>query len=293
MCDAQRCFARHSHSSVEKKLPATALSCASPARDSALGRFRRHASRTCGTTPPGDDILFASAGRNGTDARVVELHRAEKSEPRVDPLFEPYRRHLLGHAEQGHMALSPMLMNIYNPKSIAANVDAPRIDRPAMAVVHDGATNRLLVMRLEAGQRVARQMNPCSVTVTVLEGAGTVSGAEGERWVESGDVIVFESGEPLAMRAPDELFVLLVTISRCVSCASLRFPSARFAPRRSAAHSNDFAESRPTTQRRTSPCHRPECSICLTPCEPRSARLPEDRCRAAERCNECTPPDRR
>ena len=73
-----------------------------------------------------------------------------------------------------------------------------------------------MVMRLERGQLVPKHTTPSSVTLTVLEGSGKVVGAEGERTVVAGDVIVYESGEPHAMPAPDGLFVVLVTIHRSV-----------------------------------------------------------------------------
>jgi quercetin dioxygenase-like cupin family protein len=49
--------------------------------------------------------------------------------------------------------------------------------------------------------------------LTVITGQGLVSGAEGEQPVTAGTVVAYEPNELHGMRAADEEFVLLATIS--------------------------------------------------------------------------------
>ena len=51
-----------------------------------------------------------------------------------------------------------------------------------------------------------------NVILTVLEGSGTVSGADGERAVRAGEVIAYEPDEPHGMKALGERLVLLAAI---------------------------------------------------------------------------------
>jgi quercetin dioxygenase-like cupin family protein len=49
--------------------------------------------------------------------------------------------------------------------------------------------------------------------LTVMAGRGTVSGSEGEKEVDVGEVVVYEPNELHGMRAKDDTFVLLATIT--------------------------------------------------------------------------------
>src|SRR5687768_8081818 len=104
-------------------------------------------------------------------------------------------------------------MQIYDTRSLAAAAVAARADRPATAVVHDSSDVRLVVFRIRPGQQVATHTNASTVVLTVMEGAGVVTGAEGERAVSAGDVIAFAPREPHGMRSIDVDFILIAAIA--------------------------------------------------------------------------------
>jgi quercetin dioxygenase-like cupin family protein len=90
---------------------------------------------------------------------------------------------------------------------------AARPGRPATVILFDSPDVRLLVFRLLPGQRVVTHRNPSSVMLTVLRGAGMISGRDGERRCRSGDVVVFEPDEPHGMRSTDSELHLLAAIT--------------------------------------------------------------------------------
>ncbi len=107
-------------------------------------------------------------------------------------------------------------MRIVDARRAAAGATAARPDRPATTIVHDTADARLVVFRIEPGQQVAPHTNPSTVVLTVLSGAGIVSGGDGEQAVGAGAVVAYAPEERHGMRAaPDaaEPFVLLATIA--------------------------------------------------------------------------------
>jgi len=104
-------------------------------------------------------------------------------------------------------------MNIYSVPDLATKADATRGTRPATAVLHDVPDARLVLFRIEPGQEVPPHVNSSSVFLTIVAGAGVVSGAEGEREVRRGDVICFEPNELHGMRSLEESFVVLATIT--------------------------------------------------------------------------------
>ena len=85
--------------------------------------------------------------------------------------------------------------------------------RPATAILHDSADLRLVVFRLRAGQSVPPHRSPSTVMLTVIAGRGTVSGADAERAVSQGDVVVYEPNELHGMRAEEGEFQLLASIT--------------------------------------------------------------------------------
>lgn len=99
------------------------------------------------------------------------------------------------------------------PLDAARRAPAANPTRPATAVLHDSADARLVVFRLAPGQAVATHRNPSTVTLAVLDGAGILSGAEGERECAAGDLVVYAPGEPHGMRATDHELLLLATIT--------------------------------------------------------------------------------
>lgn len=95
----------------------------------------------------------------------------------------------------------------------AADAAAPAPNRPATAIVHDTPDVRLVVFRIAPGQAVPPHHNASTVILTVLAGRGFVSGRDGERAVQAGDVVAYEPNEQHGMRATDTELVLLATIA--------------------------------------------------------------------------------
>ncbi|HEU4629924.1 MAG TPA: cupin domain-containing protein [Gemmatimonadaceae bacterium] len=82
-----------------------------------------------------------------------------------------------------------------------------------MAILHDAPDVRLVVFRLAPGQAVPPHRSTSSVLLTVLEGAGTLSGAGAERRCTAGDVVAYAPEELHGMRADDGELLLLATIT--------------------------------------------------------------------------------
>ena len=104
-------------------------------------------------------------------------------------------------------------MTIIDPRQAAANAVSHDPRRPATAIVYDSPDARSIVFRLAEGQQVPPHRSPSTVMLTVLFGHGIVSGADGEKEVEAGEVIVYERGELHGMHASEGSFVLLATIT--------------------------------------------------------------------------------
>jgi quercetin dioxygenase-like cupin family protein len=104
-------------------------------------------------------------------------------------------------------------MKVIHPRQAAADAVAPDARRPATAILHDSPDARAVVFRISPGQAVPPHRSTSTVMLTVMAGRGTVSGADGEREVDAGEVVVYEPNELHGMRASDETFVLLATIT--------------------------------------------------------------------------------
>jgi quercetin dioxygenase-like cupin family protein len=104
-------------------------------------------------------------------------------------------------------------VRIYDTTAAAAAATSADPARPASAVLHDCADARVVVFRIEPGQRVAVHTSSSTVLLTVLAGTGRVSGAEGEQSVRPGDVVAYDVAEPHGMRAGDEQLVLAAVIT--------------------------------------------------------------------------------
>lgn len=104
-------------------------------------------------------------------------------------------------------------MRSYDPRAVAKDAVAPRVLRPATALMHDAPDARLVVFRIEPGQQVAPHTSTSTVILSVVTGRGIVLGAEGERNVQAGDVVVYEPNELHGMRATDEQLVITATIT--------------------------------------------------------------------------------
>jgi quercetin dioxygenase-like cupin family protein len=100
-----------------------------------------------------------------------------------------------------------------DPRQAAHDAVAAAASRPATAVLFDAPDVRLVVFRIAAGQRVAPHHNASSVMLTVLHGAGWLSGRDGERRCTAGDVVVYDPDETHGMRADDGELHLLAAIT--------------------------------------------------------------------------------
>lgn len=92
--------------------------------------------------------------------------------------------------------------------AVAANAT-----RPATAVIHDSDDVRLVVFRLAPGQEVAQHHSKASVTLTVLEGTGLITGENQELRCKPGEIVAYAPNELHGMRADAEEFLLLATIA--------------------------------------------------------------------------------
>jgi quercetin dioxygenase-like cupin family protein len=103
------------------------------------------------------------------------------------------------------------------PRDAARNAVAANPARPATAVLHDADDVRLVVFRLAPGQSVPPHRSVSTVLLTVVEGAGVISGEDGgtpvDRRCATGDVVAFEPNELHGMRAEGESMMLLATIT--------------------------------------------------------------------------------
>ena len=100
-----------------------------------------------------------------------------------------------------------------DPLQASRDAVATSPTRPATAILHDSPDLRLVVFRILPGQSVAPHHNPSTVTLTVLEGAGFLSGGEGERACRAGEMVTYEPGETHGMRSERESLYLLATIT--------------------------------------------------------------------------------
>ncbi|HKG91611.1 MAG TPA: cupin domain-containing protein [Gemmatimonadaceae bacterium] len=99
---------------------------------------------------------------------------------------------------------------LLDPAVAARAAAATRPDRPATAVLVDSPDVRMIVFRLGPGQRVPPHRSPSTVVLQVLEGAGVISGPDGERAARPGQVAAFEPQELHGMRATDAGEVLIL-----------------------------------------------------------------------------------
>jgi quercetin dioxygenase-like cupin family protein len=97
-----------------------------------------------------------------------------------------------------------------DPVAAARAAVASHRDRPATALLLDTPDVRLLVFRLGPGQVVPPHRSTSTVTLTVLEGSGTLSGGDEERLCHTGDVVSYAPEELHGMRADAERELLLL-----------------------------------------------------------------------------------
>ena len=104
-------------------------------------------------------------------------------------------------------------MNVFEIATAATEAVSPAPGRPATTLVHDLPAGRLIVFRLEPGQRVEPHTSPSTVILVVASGSGLVLGADGERSVRAGHVVTYAPNEVHAMRALSHPLVLLAIIA--------------------------------------------------------------------------------
>lgn len=90
---------------------------------------------------------------------------------------------------------------------------APRVGRPASAILHDDANVRIVAFRLLPGQEIPPHRSPSSVTVLVTEGSGTFHGESGESVLRVGEGAVYEPNELHSITAGEEPLRFLALIS--------------------------------------------------------------------------------
>jgi quercetin dioxygenase-like cupin family protein len=104
-------------------------------------------------------------------------------------------------------------MMVHRPGEAARNATAAHAGRPATAIIHDCADARLVVFRIDPGQRVPPHTSGSTVILTVIAGTGMVTGGDEERPVSAGDVVTYAPGELHGMEATEETLVIVATIA--------------------------------------------------------------------------------
>jgi quercetin dioxygenase-like cupin family protein len=104
-------------------------------------------------------------------------------------------------------------MNVYHPRALAAGAVSARSDRPATALVHDAVDARVVLFRIEPGQEVPVHTSTSTVLLVVVAGSGTVTGADGDRPVSTGDIVAYAAQEPHGMRAAGEQLIIAAIIA--------------------------------------------------------------------------------
>lgn len=105
-------------------------------------------------------------------------------------------------------------MKSQNLVALAAAAISANAERPATTTVHDSPDARVVLFRLEPGQRVAPHTSTSTVILSAVAGTGVWSGEEGdEHPAQAGDAVVCAPNEPHGMRALAEPFVVLAIIA--------------------------------------------------------------------------------
>lgn len=94
-----------------------------------------------------------------------------------------------------------------------------RSDKYATALLHDLPGCRLVAFTLAAGQAVPVHISASSVIVTVVDGAGSFTGAEGEIDLGVGESAAYAPNEPHGMTASDGGLRFLAVITPSPSSA--------------------------------------------------------------------------
>jgi len=109
------------------------------------------------------------------------------------------------------------MMQVYDALTVADHAVSGNPDRPATAILSDSTDARLIVFRIDAGQTVPLHTSTSTVILSVVRGAGIISGpVDGvvtEREVTVGNIVTYEPGELHGMRAVTGTLVVVATIA--------------------------------------------------------------------------------
>jgi quercetin dioxygenase-like cupin family protein len=104
-------------------------------------------------------------------------------------------------------------MKRFDPAAIAREATPAAPGRPTMTIAHDVDDGRLVIFRLDPGQKVATHTSQSSVILHVVSGRGFVTGGEREEEAHAGEMFAFAPAEPHGMRAGEEPFVVAAIIT--------------------------------------------------------------------------------
>ena len=85
---------------------------------------------------------------------------------------------------------------------------------PRSTLIADGTAARYALFCLEPGQAVPPHVSPSAVSLTVLEGEGSVTGREGEVPLAPGTMVLFAPHEPHGFTARTRLVALAAITPR-------------------------------------------------------------------------------
>jgi quercetin dioxygenase-like cupin family protein len=88
-----------------------------------------------------------------------------------------------------------------------------RTDRPDVSVLYDTPHARVVLYRFRPGQGLPLHKTASSVLLTVVEGAGVFTGMGQECTLGPGRSVVYAPHEAHAMRAEDQPFTVLATMT--------------------------------------------------------------------------------
>ena len=85
---------------------------------------------------------------------------------------------------------------------------------PRSTLISDGAAARFALFCLEPGQTVPSHVSPSAVSLTVLEGEGSVTGGEGQAPLAPGTMVLFAPNETHGFTARTRLVALAAITPR-------------------------------------------------------------------------------
>lgn len=80
-------------------------------------------------------------------------------------------------------------------------------------LLYENADARAVLFTLEPGQEVAPHTSTSTVILSVIQGRGTFSGANGEQTLGPGSLVTYAPNEPHGIKAGNERLVFLAVIA--------------------------------------------------------------------------------